>query len=73
MNNAKRISIGPLVYADKPKKAMTMMSSAPKMAHATTSGSGRFVQFMRFFILSSGGGEVLIFYYRRSQRKFVAK
>jgi hypothetical protein len=53
MNNAKRISIGPLVYADKPKKAMTMMSSAPKMAHATTSGSGRFVQFMRFFILSS--------------------
>jgi hypothetical protein len=53
MNNAKRISIGPLVRADKPKKAMTMMSSAPKMAHATISGSGRFVQFMRFFILSS--------------------
>jgi len=52
MNNAKSISTGPLVVPDKPKTTTTMMSNIPKMAHATISGSGCFVQFIRFFILS---------------------
>ena len=52
MNNAKSISIGPLVVADKPKTTTTMMSNIPKMALTTISGRGCFVQFIRFFILS---------------------
>ncbi len=52
MNNAKSISTGPLVVPDKPKTTTTMMSNIPKMAHVTISGSGCFVQFIRFFILS---------------------
>src|SRR5205807_47796 len=52
MNSAKSISIGPLVVADNPKTTTTMMSNTPKMAHATISGRGCFVQFMLFFILS---------------------
>jgi hypothetical protein len=54
MNNAKSISIGPLVVADRPKTKTTMMSNIPKMAHATISGRGCFVQFIRLFFLSSG-------------------
>ena len=52
MNNAKSISIGPLEVADKPKTTTTMMSNIPKMAHATISGRGCFVQFILFLILS---------------------
>lgn len=49
MSNAKSISKGPLVFADRPKKTTTMMSNIPKIALATISGSGRFVQFICFF------------------------
>ena len=52
MNNAKSISIGPLVVADKPKTTTTMMSDIPKIALTTISGLGCFVQFILFFILS---------------------
>ena len=54
MNNAKSISIGPLVVADKPKTTTTMMSNIPKIALTTISGRGCFVQFIRLFFLSSG-------------------
>jgi len=50
MNNAKSISIGPLVVADKPKKIRTPTSNIPKIALITTSGRGCFVQFILFFI-----------------------
>src|SRR5437016_4473207 len=52
MNNAKSISIGPLVFADKPKTTTTMMSNIPKIALTSISGRGCFVQFILFFILS---------------------
>ena len=52
MNNAKSISIGPLVVADKPKTTTTMMSNIPKIALTTISGRGCFVQFILYFLLS---------------------
>jgi len=52
MNNAKSISIGPLVVAVKPKTTTTMMSNIPKIALTTISGRGCFVQFILYFLLS---------------------
>ena len=53
MNKARSISTGPLVVAVKPKKIRIPASNIPKIALTTRSGRGCFVQFIRFFFLSS--------------------